>query len=130
MYLEGADQYRGWFQSSLLCAMGTRQQAPYRMVVTPGWTLDEEGRALSKSRGNDVDPVDIANRLGAEIVRLWVASVDFREDVVGSERLMQRLAENYRKLRNTFRYILGNLVGFIPAHTRSRTRTCNPLTGT
>jgi len=115
MYLEGGDQYRGWFQSSLLCAMGTRQQAPYRMVVTPGWTLDEEGRALSKSRGNDVDPVDIANRLGAEIVRLWVASVDFREDVVGSERLMQRLAENYRKLRNTFRYILGNLVGFDPA---------------
>jgi isoleucyl-tRNA synthetase len=115
LYLEGGDQYRGWFQSSLLCAMGTRHHAPYRAVVTPGWTLDEEGHALSKSRGNDVDPVDIANRLGAEIVRLWVASVDFREDVVGSERLMQRLAETYRKIRNTFRYILGNLDGFDPA---------------
>src|SRR5213076_1261375 len=115
IYLEGADQYRGWFHSSLLCAMGTRGAPPYRMVVTHGWTLDEHGQALSKSRGNDVDPVDIANRLGGEIVRLWVASVDFREDVVGSEPLMQRVAEGYRKLRNTFRYILGNLVGFDPA---------------
>jgi len=88
------------------------------MVATPGWTLDEQGRALSKSRGNDVDPVDIANRLGGEIVRLWVASVDFRQDVVGSEGLMQRIAENYRKIRNTFRYILGNLNGFDPARHR------------
>jgi isoleucyl-tRNA synthetase len=114
VYLEGADQYRGWFHSSLLCAMGTRGTPPYRLVVTHGWTLDEHGQALSKSRGNDVDPVDIANRLGAEIVRLWVASVDFREDVVGSEQLMLRVAENYRKIRNTFRYILGNLNGFEP----------------
>jgi isoleucyl-tRNA synthetase len=114
LYLEGGDQYRGWFQSSLLCAMGARGSAPYRMVVTPGWTLDETGRALSKSRGNDVDPVDIAGRLGGEIVRLWCASVDFREDVVGSERLMQRVGENYKKIRNTFRYILGNLDGFDP----------------
>jgi isoleucyl-tRNA synthetase len=83
-------------------------------VVTPGWTLDEKGQAMSKSRGNDVDPVDIANRLGGEIVRLWVASVDFREDVVGSERLMLTVAENYRKIRNTFRYILGNLYDFDP----------------
>jgi len=115
LYLEGSDQFRGWFQSSLLCAMGTRGRPPYRGVVTPGWTLDEHGQAMSKSRGNDVDPVDIANRLGGEIVRLWVASVDFREDVVGSEALMQRIAENYRKIRNTFRYILGNLHGFDPA---------------
>ncbi len=114
LYLEGGDQYRGWFQSALLCAMGTHGSPPYRMVVTPGWTLDETGQALSKSRGNDVDPVDIANRLGGEIVRLWVASVDFREDVVGSERLMQGIAEIYRKIRNTFRYILGNLGGFDP----------------
>ena len=114
LYLEGSDQFRGWFQSSLLCAMGTRGKPPYRGVVTPGWTLDEHGQAMSKSRGNDVDPVDIANRLGAEIVRLWVASVDFREDVVGSEALMQRIAENYRKIRNTFRYILGNLHAFEP----------------
>jgi isoleucyl-tRNA synthetase len=115
LYLEGGDQYRGWFQSSLLCAMGARGTPPYKGVVTPGWTLDEKGQAMSKSRGNDVDPVDIANRLGGEIVRLWVASVDFREDVVGSERLMQTVAENYRKIRNTFRYILGNLDGFDPS---------------
>ena len=114
LYLEGGDQYRGWFQSSLLCAMGTHATPPYKGVVTPGWTLDEKGQAMSKSRGNDVDPVDIAGRLGGEIVRLWVASVDFREDVVGSERLMQTSAENYRKIRNTFRYILGNLDGFDP----------------
>jgi isoleucyl-tRNA synthetase len=114
LYLEGGDQYRGWFQSSLLCAMGTRATPPYRGVVTPGWTLDEKGQAMSKSRGNDVDPVDIASRLGGEIVRLWTASVDFREDVVGSEALMQRLGDNYKKIRNTFRYILSNLYDFDP----------------
>src|SRR5271154_2068062 len=115
LYLEGGDQYRGWFQSSLLCAMGTHGTPPYKGVVTPGWTLDEKGQAMSKSRGNDVDPVDIAGRLGGEVVRLWVASVDFREDVVGSERLMLTVAENYRKIRNTFRYILGNPGDFNPA---------------
>ncbi len=115
LYLEGGDQYRGWFQSSLLCAMGTHGTPPYKGVVTPGWTLDEKGQAMSKSRGNDVDPVDISDRLGAEVVRLWVASVDFREDVVGSEQLMLRIADNYRKIRNTFRYILGNLGDFDPA---------------
>ena len=114
LYLEGGDQYRGWFQSSLLCAMGTQGTPPYKGVVTPGWTLDEKGQAMSKSRGNDVDPGDIAGRLGGEVVRLWVASVDFREDVVGSEALMLRVAENYRKIRNTFRYILGNLYDFDP----------------
>jgi isoleucyl-tRNA synthetase len=115
LYLEGGDQYRGWFQSSLLCAMGTHATPPYRGVVTPGWTLDEKGQALSKSRGNDVDPVDIASRLGGEIVRLWTASVDFREDVVGSEALMQRVAENYREIRNKlFKNALGNLYDFDP----------------
>jgi isoleucyl-tRNA synthetase len=114
VYLEGSDQFRGWFQSSLLISVGARNQAPYRGVVTPGWTLDENREAMSKSRGNDVDPVDIANRLGGEIVRLWVASVDFREDVVGSERLMQRIADNYRKIRNTFKFLLGNLYDFDP----------------
>jgi isoleucyl-tRNA synthetase len=115
LYLEGGDQYRGWFMSSLLCSLGAQGSAPYRMVATPGWTLDEQGRAMSKSRGNDVDPVDIANRLGAEVVRLWVASVDFREDVVGSEKLMQRIAEAYRDIRNKlFRYVLSNLDGFDP----------------
>jgi isoleucyl-tRNA synthetase len=115
LYLEGGDQYRGWFQSSLLCAMGTRGTPPYRGVVTPGWTLDEKGQAMSKSRGNDVDPVDIASRLGGEVVRLWVSSVDFREDVVGSEKLMQKIAEDYRTIRNNlFKNILGNLYDFDP----------------
>ena len=115
LYLEGGDQYRGWFQSSLLCAMGMREASPFKSCVTHGWTLDDQGRAQSKSIGNTVDPVDICKRLGGEIVRLWVSSVDFREDVVGTEALMQRIAENYRKIRNTFRYILGNLAGFRPA---------------
>jgi len=110
LYLEGGDQYRGWFMSSLLCSLGANGSAPYKMVATPGWTLDEQGRAMSKSRGTDVDPVDIANRMGAEIVRLWVASVDFREDVVGSEKLMQRIAETYRDIRNKlFRFVISNL---------------------
>jgi isoleucyl-tRNA synthetase len=115
LYLEGGDQYRGWFQSSLLCSIGAQGSSPYKSCATPGWTLDEQGRAMSKSRGNDVDPADIANRLGAEIVRLWVASVDFREDVVGSENLMQRTAENYRTIRNNlFKNALGNLFDFSP----------------
>jgi isoleucyl-tRNA synthetase len=114
LYIEGGDQHRGWFQSSLLCAVGSRDAAPYRMAATCGWTLDEQGRAMSKSLGNGVDPIDITQRLGAEVVRLWVASVDFREDVAGSENLMQRVSETYRKLRNTFRFLLSNLNGFEP----------------
>jgi isoleucyl-tRNA synthetase len=129
LYLEGGDQYRGWFQSSLLCAMGTHGTPPYKGVVTPGWTLDEKGQAMSKSRGNDVDPVDISDRLGAEVVRLWVASVDFREDVVGSEQLMLRIADNYRKIRNTFRYILGNLGDFDPQADAVRFEDMEALDG-
>ena len=115
LYLEGGDQYRGWFHSSLLCAVGTRDAAPYRGVATNGWTLDEQGRAMSKSLGNGVEPVEITEKLGGEIVRLWVASVDFRNDVACSDNLMQRVADNYRKVRNSFRYILGNLNDFDPA---------------
>ncbi len=114
LYLEGGDQHRGWFQSSLLCAVAAKGAAPYRSAATAGWTLDPQGRAMSKSLGNTVDPVEIADKLGAEIVRLWVASVDFREDVMASDELMQRVAESYRKIRNTFRYILGNLHDFDP----------------
>jgi isoleucyl-tRNA synthetase len=116
LYLEGGDQHRGWFHSSLLTSVALRGHAPYSHVATAGWTLDEQGRAMSKSLGNGVDPVDIANRLGGEIVRLWVASIDFREDMAASENLMQRCAEIYRKLRNTFRFLLGNLHGFDPAN--------------
>ncbi len=118
LYLEGGDQHRGWFHSSLLTSVALRGRAPYSHVATAGWTLDEQGRAMSKSLGNGVDPVDIANRMGGEIVRLWVASVDFREDMAASENLMQRCAELYRKLRNTFRFLLGNLHGFFPAQDR------------
>jgi isoleucyl-tRNA synthetase len=114
MYLEGGDQHRGWFHSSLLTSVALRGHAPYSHVATEGWTLDEQGRAMSKSLGNGVDPNDIAKRMGGEIVRLWVASVDFREDTAASERLMARCAEIYRKLRNTFRFLLGNLSGFDP----------------
>ncbi|HEY0163336.1 MAG TPA: isoleucine--tRNA ligase, partial [Edaphobacter sp.] len=115
LYTEGGDQHRGWFHSSILTSVAVRGKAPYKMVATSGWTLDEQGRAFSKSLGNGVDPVDIAKRLGGEIVRLWVASVDFREDVAASENLMQRVSDNYRKLRNTFRFLLGNLHDFAPA---------------
>ena len=118
LYAEGGDQHRGWFMSSLLCSIGMHNRAPFKTVATFGWTLDEKGRALSKSLGNFVDPVEIMDQLGGDIVRLWVASVDFREDVVASIPLLRRLAEEiYRKLRNTFRFLLGSL------------REANPTTG-
>jgi isoleucyl-tRNA synthetase len=110
LYAEGGDQHRGWFMSSLLCSIGMHNRAPFKSVATYGWTLDEQGRALSKSLGNFIDPVQIMDTLGGDIVRLWVASVDFREDVVASLPLLKRLAQEiYRKLRNTFRFLLGAL---------------------
>ena len=127
LYLEGGDQHRGWFHSSLLTSVALRGRAPYSHVATAGWTLDELGRAMSKSLGNGVDPVDIANRMGGEIVRLWVASVDFREDMAASENLMARCAELYRKLRNTFRFLLGNLAGFNPETDRVAEADLLPL---
>jgi isoleucyl-tRNA synthetase len=127
LYLEGGDQYRGWFHSSLLCAVGTRAHSPYRAVATHGWTLDPQGRETSKSLGNGIDPVDIAKRLGGEIIRLWVASVDFQDDVTVSEELMQQVAENYRKVRNTFRYILSNLSDFDPAQHAVKFDDMQPL---
>jgi isoleucyl-tRNA synthetase len=127
LYLEGGDQHRGWFHSSLLTSVALRGRAPYSNVSTAGWTLDEQGRAMSKSLGNGVDPVDIANRLGGEIVRLWVASIDFREDMAASENLMQRCADIYRKLRNTFKILLGNLNGFDPVRDRVAESDLLPL---
>jgi isoleucyl-tRNA synthetase len=127
LYLEGGDQHRGWFHSSLLTSVALRGCAPYSHVATAGWTLDEQGRAMSKSLGNGVDPVDIANRMGGEIVRLWVASVDFREDMAASENLMARCAELYRKLRNTFRFLLGNLQNFDPVRDRLAEKELQPL---
>jgi isoleucyl-tRNA synthetase len=127
LYTEGGDQHRGWFHSSLLTSVALRGVAPYRSVATSGWTLDEQGRAFSKSLGNGVDPVDVAKRLGAEIIRLWVASVDFREDVAASESLMQRVGDNYRKLRNTLRFLLGNIHDFNPATDAVAFEALEPL---
>jgi len=109
LYAEGGDQHRGWFMSSLLCSIGMHNRAPFKSVATYGWTIDENGKALSKSMGSQISG-EITGQLGAEIVRLWVASVDFREDVVASLPLLRRLADEiYRKLRNTFRFLLGSL---------------------
>ena len=103
------------------------RQCPFRSVVTAGWTLDDQGRAQSKSIGNTVDPVEVAKKLGGEIIRLWVASVDFREDVVGTRAMMERdIAGNYRKIRNTFRNMLANLYDFEPRATPSPSTTWSP----
>jgi isoleucyl-tRNA synthetase len=115
VYLEGPDQYRGWFHSSLLVATGIRDAAPYRGVVTHGWTLDEKGQPMSKSLGNTLYPAEICERWGADLLRLWVASVEYQADVKMSERVMTQLSEAYRKIRNTFRFSLGNLSDFDPA---------------
>ena len=114
LYMEGPDQYRGWFHSSLLVGVGLRGGSPYRHCATHGWTLDAEGRAMSKSLGNIIEPQEIVKKYGAEVLRLWVASVEFSEDVRISETILTRLSEAYRKIRNTFRYALGNLDGFDP----------------
>ncbi|MHB8502222.1 MAG: isoleucine--tRNA ligase [Candidatus Acidiferrales bacterium] len=114
VYLEGPDQYRGWFQSSLLIGMALRDHAPYRSVVTHGWTLDEHGSPMSKSLGNAVLPSDICEKWGADLLRLWVASQEYQADVKISERVMTQLSEAYRKIRNTFRFALGNLFDFEP----------------
>ena len=113
--LEGPDQYRGWFQSSMLIAVGLRGKAPYRQVITHGWTLDEQGRPMSKSLGNTMEPKEICEKWGADMLRLWVASQDYQSDMRMSERVMTQLSEAYRKIRNTFRFALGNLYDFDPA---------------
>jgi isoleucyl-tRNA synthetase len=115
VYLEGSDQHRGWFHSSLLIGIGTRGHAPYKAVLTHGFTVDEKGRKMSKSLGNTVDPVKACDRYGAEILRLWVAMVDYREDMPMSEAMFARLSEAYFKIRNTLRYLLSNLSDFDPA---------------
>ncbi|MCC6538327.1 MAG: isoleucine--tRNA ligase [Bryobacterales bacterium] len=114
LYLEGGDQYRGWFHSSLLVGVALKGGAPYRECSTNGWTLDEKGQAMSKSLGNTVEPEKVIKASGAEILRLWVSSVEYQEDVRLSDTILQRLIEAYRKIRNTFRYALGNLHDFNP----------------
>src|SRR6185437_6599724 len=127
LYLEGGDQYRGWFHSSLLVAVGTRGHSPYRAVATNGWTLDPQGRATSKSLGNGIDPVKIAENKGGEIIRLWVASVDFQEDVTVSDELMDRIGDDYRNVRNTLRYIVNNLFDFNPQKDALKFADMQPL---
>ncbi len=112
MYLEGGDQYRGWFHSSLLIGVALRGHAPYREVLTNGWTLDGEGRAMSKSIGNTIEPEAIIKQHGADVLRLWVASVEYSDDVRLSDLILTRTTDAYRKIRNTFRYALGALHGY------------------
>jgi isoleucyl-tRNA synthetase len=112
LYLEGSDQHRGWFQSSLLESCGTRGRAPYKAVLTHGFALDGQGRKMSKSQGNVVDPLKIIPESGADILRLWVASTDYFEDVRIGKEILAGTSDAYRKLRNTFRYLLGALDGF------------------
>ena len=112
VYLEGGDQYRGWFHSSLLIAVGLKNAAPYKTVICNGWALDTEGRAMSKSRGNVISPLDIMKTNGAEILRLWVASINYTEDVRLGDEVLSQMREAYRKIRNTNRFLLGNLHEF------------------
>jgi isoleucyl-tRNA synthetase len=113
--LEGSDQHRGWFQSSLLTAVAVKDKAPYRQVLTHGFILDGEGRKMSKSLGNSVYPQEVVGEYGADILRLWVASTDYRNDVRISKTIMRSLSETYRRIRNTARFLLGNLHDFDPA---------------
>lgn len=115
LYTEGSDQYRGWFHSSLLVGIGTRRASPFREVLTTGWMLDAEGRTMHKSAGNSVEPETVVKQYGAEMLRFWFTSVDTRDDIRFSLESIAKLAENYRKVRNTFRYFLGNLYDFNPA---------------
>lgn len=114
MYLEGSDQHRGWFQSSLLTSVATRGKAPYKTVLTHGYVIDEEKRKMSKSLGNGIDPAEVCKEYGADILRLWVASSDYTTDIKISKDLLKQLSEVYRKIRNTCRYILGNIADFKP----------------
>jgi isoleucyl-tRNA synthetase len=115
VYLEGSDQHRGWFHSSLLIGTATRGSAPYRQVITHGFTVDALGKKISKSVGNDVDTQKLINTYGAEVLRLWTLMVDYREDMRFSDEMLKRVAEAYRKIRNTSRYLLSNLADFDPA---------------
>lgn len=115
LYLEGSDQHRGWFHSSLLCAVGTRDNAPYHNVLTHGFVVDGSGKAMHKSAGNVISPDELIKHYGAEIIRLWVAGEDYRDNIRLSEEILQRLTEAYRRIRNTCRYLLGNLHDFDPS---------------
>jgi isoleucyl-tRNA synthetase len=121
LYLEGSDQHRGWFHSSLLCSVGTEGRAPYEAVLTHGFVVDGQGKKISKSKGNYVDPAEVIAKSGAETIRLWVASEDYREDIRISNEIVTRLSDAYRKFRNTLRFLLGNLGDFDPKAHAART---------
>jgi len=112
MYLEGSDQHRGWFQSSLLTSIGAYGVPPYKSVMHCGFTVDEEGRKMSKSLGNGIDPAEVMDKFGADVLRLWVASVDYSHDVSISDNILKQVSDAYRRFRNTFRFLLGNLADF------------------
>jgi isoleucyl-tRNA synthetase len=115
LYLEGSDQHRGWFHSSLLTSVAMHGRAPYRGVLTHGFTVDEKGRKMSKSIGNTLVPQKLTNTLGADVVRLWVAATDYANEMSVSDEILRRMADSYRRMRNTLRFLLGNLHGFDPA---------------
>jgi isoleucyl-tRNA synthetase len=115
MYLEGSDQHRGWFQSSLLTSCAMHGHAPFNDVLTHGFTVDAQGRKMSKSLGNGIEPQDVMSRYGADILRLWIASANYRDDMALSDVILKRVADSYRRIRNTCRFLLGNLDGFDPA---------------
>jgi isoleucyl-tRNA synthetase len=118
MYLEGTDQYRGWFQSSMLVGLGTRDRSPYRSVLTHGFVVNEHGHKMSKSLGNDIPPQKVIGESGADVLRLWVSMVDYRDEVRLGKEVLARTVEAYRKIRNTFKYLLSNLYDFDPATDR------------
>jgi isoleucyl-tRNA synthetase len=118
LYLEGSDQHRGWFQSALITAMGIDEIAPYKNVLTHGFVVDGEGKKMSKSMGNVITPEEVMKRYGADILRLWVASSDYSEDIRMSDEILKRLADAYRKIRNTYKYLLSNLYDFDPSKDR------------
>ena len=130
IYLEGSDQHRGWFQSSLLVGLGTRGRAPFRQVLTHGFLIDVDGRKMSKSVGNVISPQDVIKESGAEILRLWVAMSDYREELRVGKQILARVIEAYRKIRNTLRYLVSNLYDFDPPRTRCRSISCKRSTAT
>lgn len=112
LYIEGSDQYRGWFQTSLLVSVGSRNKAPYKEVISHGWVVDGQGRAMHKSLGNVIDPLKLIEKTGGDLLRLWVASEDFKTDQAVSDEIMARITDSYRRIRNTFRFMLGSLSDF------------------